>query len=47
MRTASGAKTDVGTFDKIVGAINDPIGTATRTPPQRVVVARLVDASYF
>ena len=47
MRTASGARTDLGTFDKIVGAINDPIGTATKTPPQRVVVARLVDARYF
>jgi hypothetical protein len=47
MRTASGARTDLGTFDKIVGAINDPIGTATRTPPQRNVVARLVDARYF
>ena len=47
MRTASGARTDLGTLDKIVGAINDPIGTATRTPPQRVVVARLVDATYF
>ncbi len=47
MRTASGARTDLGTLDKIVGAINDPIGTATKTPPQRIVVARLVDVRDF
>jgi hypothetical protein len=47
VRTASGAKTTGNLLDKALGAINDPIGTATRTPPQRVVATRMVDVTVF
>ena len=49
MKTVSGSKTNSGTLEKIVGAINDPIDTIidAKNPPQRVVAARVVAVQAF
>ena len=45
----SGVSTNAGALQKIVGAINDPLDTVidSRTPPQRIVAARVVAVQAF
>lgn len=47
VRTADGGHPPSSAFEKVLGAIHDPLGAATRTPVQRVVATRMVDVTPF
>jgi len=47
LKTVNGTDPNDGALTKALGAINDPIGTATAGPPVRVVASHIVDVRAF
>jgi hypothetical protein len=47
MKTVNGGDPNAGALTKALGAINDPIGTATAGPPVRIVASHVVDVRAF
>jgi hypothetical protein len=47
LKTVDGTTPTDNPLAKAWGAINDPVGAATKTPPVRVVGARIVDVKVF